>query len=272
MSELDARNRLVLTDIGVDYHSGGETVRALAPTSLTIDPGEFVCVVGPSGCGKTTLLQVLAGFLEPTSGTILVGGQHVRGPDPDRGVVFQQPNLYPWLTVRGNVEFGLRMRHMPRTERAATADRMLDLVGLREYGRRRPYELSGGQQQRCQIARVLATDPRIILMDEPFGALDAMTREKLQLELLDLWHQRRKTIVFVTHSVEEAIFLGTRVLVMGAQPGRVIYDRQVSCKGDNGAQPDSRIRSTPEFVAMRDEVAAKIYEAQGVIGSVVAAH
>ncbi|WP_309230791.1 ATP-binding cassette domain-containing protein [Nocardia sp. SYP-A9097] len=141
-----------------------------------------------------------------------------------------------------------------------------------EYARRRPYELSGGQQQRCQIARVLATDPRIILMDEPFGAFDAMTREKLQLELLDLWHELRKTVVFVTHSVEEAIFLGTRVLVMGAKPGRVIYDRQVTCKGDDGARPDSRIRSTLEFVAMCDEVAAKIYQTQGAIGSVLAVH
>ncbi|WP_394855657.1 ABC transporter ATP-binding protein [Rhodococcus globerulus] len=149
---------------------------------------------------------------------------------------------------------------------------MLELVGLELYGDRKPYELSGGQQQRCQIARVLITDPRIILMDEPFGALDAMTREKLQLELLDLWRDRRKTVFFVTHSVEDAIFLGTRVIVMGARPGRVIYDRKVWFKGDNQQPTDTAIRSTPEFVAMRDEVAAKIYEAQGLIGATVALH
>ncbi len=268
----DLSTRVVLTEIRKEYVTAGESVLALAPTSVTFEPEEFVCVVGPSGCGKTTLLQMLAGFQAPTEGTIMVGNTHIKGPDPDRGVVFQQANLYPWLSVRKNVEFGLKMRGVPRAERAAEADRMLEMVGLELYGDRKPYELSGGQQQRCQIARVLITDPRIILMDEPFGALDAMTREKLQLELLDLWRERRKTVFFVTHSVEEAIFLGTRVIVMGARPGRVIYDRKVWFKGDNREPVDTAIRSTPEFVAMRDEVAAKIYEAQGLIGAAVALH
>lgn len=269
---IDFSTRVVLTEVSKEYVTAEESVVALSPTSLTFEPGEFVCVVGPSGCGKTTLLQMLAGFQAPTEGTIMIGNTHIKGPDPDRGVVFQHSNLYPWLTVRGNVEFGLKMRGVPRVERAAQANRMLEMVGLELYGNRKPYELSGGQQQRCQIARVLITDPRIILMDEPFGALDAMTREKLQLELLELWRERRKTVFFVTHSVEEAIFLGTRVIVMGARPGRVIYDHPVSFKGEGRSPADTAIRSTPEFVEMRDEVAAKIYEAQGLIGATVALH
>lgn len=267
----DFSTRMVLTEVRKEYVTADESVVALASTNLTIEPGEFVCVVGPSGCGKTTLLQLLAGFEAPTDGTIMVGNTHIKGPDPDRGVVFQNSNLYPWLSVRKNVEFGLKMRGVPRAQRVAEADRMLELVGLELYGNRKPYELSGGQQQRCQIARVLITDPRIILMDEPFGALDAMTRERLQLELLELWRERRKTVLFVTHSVEEAIFLGTRVIVMGARPGRVIYDRKVSFKGD-GRSTGTGIRSTPDFISMRDEVAAKIYEAQGLIGATVANH
>lgn len=268
----DLSTRVVLTEVRKEYVTSDETVVALSSTSLTFEPEEFVCVVGPSGCGKTTLLQMLAGFQTPTEGTIMVGNTHIKGPDPDRGVMFQHSNLYPWLSVRGNVEFGLKMRGVPRRERADEAERVLELVGLEQYGNRKPYELSGGQQQRCQIARVLITDPRIILMDEPFGALDAMTRERLQLELLELWRERRKTVFFVTHSVEEAIFLGTRVIVMGARPGRVIYDRKVWFKKGSHRSTDTEIRSTPEFVAMRDEVAAKIYEAQGLIGATVALH
>ncbi len=263
----DQSTRLRLTEVSKEYTSGRDRFQALTPTSLTIAPGEFVCVVGPSGCGKTTLLHMLAGFVEPTEGTVLVGNTAVDRPSPDRGVVFQHANLFPWLTVRKNVEFGLKMKGVGRAERADKAQQMLELVGLDIHGDRKPYELSGGQQQRCQIARVLATDPRVILMDEPFGALDAMTRERLQIELLAIWRERRKTVVFVTHSVEEAIFLGTRVIVMGAHPGRVIYDKQVSF-----TEEAADIRSSAEFVAMRNEVAAKIYEAQGLIGSVVAVH
>ncbi|WP_194838308.1 ABC transporter ATP-binding protein [Nocardia sp. XZ_19_369] len=243
--------RVVLTGVSKSYRGDDGPTQVLAPTDLTIESGEFVCVVGPSGCGKSTLLNILAGFLEPTEGTVRVGGRPVTGPSPDRGVVFQQPNLYPWLSVRQNVEFGPKVRGVPRDERRTEAERMLTLVGLDHLGNRRPYELSGGQQQRAQIARVLVNDPQIILMDEPFGALDALTRENLQDELRTLWRDRRKTVLFVTHSIDEALLLGTRVLVMGTRPGRIIYDNPTP------TQP----RTHPAFTHMRNEVSAHIYAA-----------
>ncbi|WP_107653717.1 ABC transporter ATP-binding protein [Nocardia suismassiliense] len=244
-------HRVVLSGVSKSYRGDGGPTQVLAPTDLTIESGEFVCVVGPSGCGKSTLLNILAGFLEPTEGTVRVGGRPVTGPSPDRGVVFQQPNLYPWLSVRQNVEFGPKVRGVPRDERRAEAERMLTLVGLDHLGNRRPYELSGGQQQRAQIARVLVNDPQIILMDEPFGALDALTRENLQDELRTLWRDRRKTVLFVTHSIDEALLLGTRVLVMGTRPGRIIYDNPTPTQS----------RTHPAFTHMRNEVSAHIYAA-----------
>ncbi|WP_433661185.1 ABC transporter ATP-binding protein [Nocardia sp. CA-128927] len=253
--------RVTLAGVSKSYPGDDGPTQVLAPTDLTIDGGEFVCVVGPSGCGKSTLLNILAGFLEPTEGSVQVGGNPVTGPDPDRGVVFQQPNLYPWLSVRQNVEFGPKVRGVPRDQRSTDAERMLTLVGLDHLVNRRPYELSGGQQQRAQIARVLVNDPRIILMDEPFGALDALTREKLQGELRTLWRDRRKTVLFVTHSIDEALLLGTRVLVMGTRPGRIIYDEPTTFKT---ALPDptfATLRAHPDFIHMRDEVSAHIYAA-----------
>ncbi|WP_421840238.1 ABC transporter ATP-binding protein [Mycobacterium sp.] len=258
----DFSSRLTLTEVGQTYGSGGDQVVAVQPTSLSIDPGEFISLVGPSGCGKTTLLQMIAGFLEPTSGTIMLGRRHVSRPSPDRGVVFQSPMLYPWLTVRGNVEFGLRMRGISKAKRRARADATLDLVGLSGCGDRRPYELSGGMQQRAQIARVLVNDPRIILMDEPFGALDPLTRERLQVELLSLWRREHKTVVFVTHSVEEAVFLSTRVLVMSARPGRVIVDRRIELPGDCGDSVRTpSVMATQEFQQLKIELAEAIYAA-----------
>lgn len=255
-------DRLTLTDVGQTYAAGADEVVALAPMDLTIDPGEFVCLVGPSGCGKTTLLQIIAGFLQPTRGTVMIGSSHIRGPAPERGVVFQAPTLYPWLSVQHNVEFGLRMRGVPKAQRSAKAAAMLDLVGLGGFGARRPYELSGGMQQRAQIARVLVNDPRVILMDEPYGALDPLTRERLQVELLTLWRREKKTIVFVTHSVEEAVFLSTRVLVMSARPGRVTIDRRIELPGDTADGVRSpEVIATPEFQQLKLELAEAIYNA-----------
>jgi ABC-type nitrate/sulfonate/bicarbonate transport system ATPase subunit len=259
LSDLDGApsgaSRVVLHEVGQVFGTGDRRVEALAGIDLTLEPGELVCIVGPSGCGKTTLLQILAGFVAPTSGTAEVGGLPVTGPGPDRGVVFQQPNLYPWLTVRGNVAFGPRMRHVRKRQRNAEADRLLELVGLDEFAGHRPYELSGGMQQRCQIARVLASDPAILLMDEPFGALDALTRERMQLELRRIWEETGKTIVFITHSVEEAVFLGTRVLVMSPRPGRVVVD-ETSPLGDRPR--DRALRTDADFVAFRERIAAHI--------------
>jgi ABC-type taurine transport system ATPase subunit len=253
---------VTLTGVSKSYPGAHGATQVLAPTDLTLESGEFLCVVGPSGCGKTTLLNILAGFIEPTEGYAHVDGQPITGPDPDRGVVFQQSNLYPWLSVRQNVEFGPKLRGVPRRRRAAEADRLLAMVGLDHLGARKPYELSGGQQQRAQIARVLINDPQIILMDEPFAALDALTREKLQGELLALWRERRKTVLFVTHSIDEALLLGTRVIVMGARPGRVIYDRAASFKEGLDYASFAAVRAAPGFATMRDEVSEHIFAAQ----------
>jgi NitT/TauT family transport system ATP-binding protein len=200
--------------------AGQETV-ALADVSLEVRPGEFVCLLGPSGCGKTTLLNMIAGFLPPSTGSVRVNGRQVAGPGPDRGVVFQEYSLFGWLTVRDNVEFGPRMAGVLRADRRRLGERYLALVGLQDVGDKYPFELSGGMKQRVAIARALVTDPRVLLMDEPFAALDAMTRTVLQTELLAIWETERKTIVFVTHNVGEAIYLADRIVVMSARPGRV---------------------------------------------------
>ncbi|CAB1130180.1 aliphatic sulfonate ABC transporter (ATP-binding protein) [Candidatus Hydrogenisulfobacillus filiaventi] len=197
---------------------GGRPLTALLEVDLEVPEGEVVTVVGPSGCGKTTLLHLIAGFEFPSRGRVLVGGRPVTGPGRDRAVVFQQPALYPWLTVAGNVGFGLRLQGRPDPARVA---KWLDLVGLAGFGRHRPYQLSGGMQQRAAIARALITEPAILLMDEPLGALDAQTRLTMQQLLLDLWRYLRPTVLFITHDVDEALLLGDRVVVLTPRPGRV---------------------------------------------------
>ena len=229
---------------------------ALVGVDLTVEPGEFICLVGPSGCGKTTLLKLIAGFFEPTLGTVLVNGEPVASPGADRGMVFQQPTLFPWLTVRGNIEVGPRMSGTPHQRLRALSDRYLQLVGLADVADQRPHELSGGMQQRCAIARALANDPAIVLMDEPFGALDALTRERLQQELKEIWRVAGKSIVFVTHSVEEAVFLGTRVVVLSPPPGRIVYDEPVLLPELNGSGRD--VRLLPEFTALRARIGSMI--------------
>ncbi|KRC59799.1 hypothetical protein ASE19_00425 [Nocardioides sp. Root79] len=238
------------------FRARGGAVPALDRIDLAIEPGELVTLAGPSGCGKTTFLRMIAGFVAPSSGTITVGGTTVRGPGVDRGVVFQQPTLYPWLDVRRNVALGPKLRGVGKAERRATADRYLSLVGLSDAADRRPYELSGGMQQRAQIARVLAGDPEVVLMDEPYGALDALTRERLQNELLTLWRETGKTILFITHSVDEAVFLGSRVLVMSPRPGRIVLDEKVPFSSRSLA-PDE-IRALPEFAETAARVRAAI--------------
>ena len=253
---LDGVSQRYITD-------SGEIVHALEDTWLEVPAGQFVCVVGPSGCGKTTLLKILAGFLRPTGGEARVNGDPITGPSWERGVVFQQANLYPWLTVRKNVELGLKLRGVSSAERRDTGQRCLDLVGLSGFEDKKTYELSGGMQQRAQIARVLANDPEIILMDEPCGALDALTRERLQMDLLQISRENQKTVFFITHSVEEAVFLGDRVLVMSPRPGRVVLDETVEISSQYGRLlPGKELRSTPEFVELRDRIADTIYTGQ----------
>jgi NitT/TauT family transport system ATP-binding protein len=203
------------------YETSRGQVHSLSGVDLDVGTGEFVTLVGPSGCGKSTLLNLVGGLLEHTAGDILVNGRPVDGPGPDRGVIFQQYALFPWLTARQNVEFGLRLKKLPSAERRTRAEHYLELVGLGKFADALPKELSGGMKQRCAIARAYAVNPSLLLMDEPFGALDALTRVQMQDDLLRTWQQERRTVVFITHDVDEAVYLANRVVVMSANPGRI---------------------------------------------------
>ncbi len=226
----------------------GDTV-ALQGAQLRLARGEFVCLLGASGCGKSTLLRIVAGFEAPSAGTVLMRGAAITGPGPERGMVFQDFGLFPWLTVRENVGFGPRARGLPRAEVAQIADRFTAMVGLTRFATVYPHQLSGGMKQRVAIARVLANDAEIVLMDEPFGALDAMTRERLQDELLGIWQERALTVLFVTHSIEEAIFLADRVVVMSPGPGRIVADVALDL-------PRPRDVASAAFNAVRREIGA----------------
>lgn len=201
--------------------NGGSTTQALTDVNLEIEDKEFVCLVGPSGCGKTTLLRIIAGLENPTTGDVTINGNQVTGPDPSRGMVFQEYSLFPWRKVIDNVAFGLEMKGIARNERQKVAEHYLNMVGLTRFRDAYPFELSGGMRQRVAIARALANEPDVLLMDEPFGALDAQTRNRMQKELLGLWEETQKTIIFVTHSVDEAVYLGDRIVVLSSRPGTV---------------------------------------------------
>ncbi len=229
---------------------------ALSDINLSIKAKEFFVLVGPSGSGKSTLLDLAAGLAKPTSGRILIDGKVVTGPALDRGVVFQQYALFPWKTALGNVEFGLEAKNVPKRQRAAIARDFLNLVGLSGFEDRHPHELSGGMKQRVAIARALAYDPGVLLMDEPFAALDAQTRETLQDELLRIWETSGKTVVFITHGIEEAIYLGQRVAVLTSRPGRVKAVVDIPLE----ARRSGDIRSAPEFAELRHRVWGLLHE------------
>ena len=219
-------------------------ILALSSTSVSIVDSEFVCLLGPSACGKSTLLKIVAGLIAPSSGSILIDGRAVTGPGPDRAVVFQDYALFPWMTVAENAEFGLAARGVPAPRRRAVSTELLRAVGLAEFAGKYPHHLSGGMKQRVSIARALAVEPVLLLMDEPFGALDAQTRYVMQKELLRIWSSYRKTVLFVTHSIDEALYLGDRVLVMTARPGRIKEEIRVS-------QPRPRDIASAEFSVLR---------------------
>jgi NitT/TauT family transport system ATP-binding protein len=237
-----------------------QTINALAGANLTIAKGEFICLIGASGCGKSTLLRIMAGFEQPTTGEALMWGKPIDGPDPGRGMVFQDYALFPWLSVRDNIGFGPTSRGLSRGEVKAIVDKFVDLVGLQKFANAYPHQLSGGMKQRVAIARVLANDAELVLMDEPFGALDAMTRERLQDELLDIWQRTGLTVVFVTHSIEEAIFLANRVVVMTPGPGRIESDNALDL-------PRPRDVSSPEFNDIRRVLGGKLHSHHGKVAS-----
>jgi ABC-type nitrate/sulfonate/bicarbonate transport system ATPase subunit len=253
MSAVDApaRTKLLMQHVVKDFTTRrGKTVRAIDGIDLSVGDGEIVCIVGASGCGKSTLLNVVAGLETPTSGRVCIDGEDIVGPGPDRGMVFQTYSLYPWRTVRENVAFGLECIGMPRRQRTERVDELLGIIGLTRFAERHPNELSGGMRQRVAIARALAPEPDILLLDEPFGALDAQTRRAMQEFLLLVWQRTRATILFVTHDIEEALLLGTRIYVLSSHPGRVVEDIVVPF----GANRGPLVMRDPRFLDLRDEI------------------
>lgn len=255
MSGLEIENISMRFDL-----PGGSSVQALQNVSLSLKQGELMSVLGPSGCGKTTLLNILAGFLAPTEGKVSLNGHPVVGPDPERGMVFQKGALFEWMNVRKNVAFGPTMKKMPKKEMDEIVDHLLEVVGLRDFKEKAVYELSGGMQQRVALARCLANEPDVILMDEPLGALDALTREKMQGLVLKLWKETGKTIVLITHSVEEALLLGERLVVMAPRPGRIHKEYNLPF-AELGVGADLReIKKHDEFGPRREEILTMIWD------------
>ena len=244
---------LRMQHLGKVFTDDQREVVALEDFNLDVKRGEFVCLLGPSGCGKTTVLRILAGLDSSTGGEVLLEGRTVRSAGPDRGMVFQEFALFPWRTVRRNIEFGLEIKGVPEKERRSLSARYIDLVGLEGFEEAHPHQLSGGMKQRVAIARALANDPKVLLMDEPFGSLDAQTRNLMQRELLRIWSATRKTILFVTHSVDEAVFLADRIVVMTARPGKVREVFEVGL-----ARP--RDRTSREFIEVRGKVLTELDE------------
>lgn len=256
-----AQGRIDIDRIHIHLGTGKQAFEALQDVSISAKPGEFICILGPSGCGKSTLLGALAGHLRPSSGSILVDKQSIQGPHPDRGLVFQHHTLFPWKKVLDNVAFGLKMKGIPRTERRQQARDLLKLVGLEGFENVYPSQLSGGMQQRVEIARVLINHPRVMLMDEPFGALDAQTRLKMQELLLEVWTRIKTTIVFITHDIDEALFLADRILVMSPRPGRIIEEISL----DFPRPRDTALVTSSEFTRLKRHCLALLHPEAKVV-------
>jgi len=235
-------------------YSGKTQTDALSDVNLEIDRGEFVCALGPSGCGKSTMLGIIAGLLKPTGGEVLMDGKPITGVDSTRAVMFQTPTLYPWLTAYDNVAFGPKMRGLPKDEVKRATEKYLELVGLSEFAESYPYELSGGMKQRAALARVLVNEPKMILMDEPLGALDALTRANMQELIRKMWLETRSTIFFITHDVDEALCLATKAVVMSSRPGRIVMEKEIGFTYSS----DEDVRYSPDYIALRKEILSKI--------------
>ncbi|WP_405401233.1 taurine ABC transporter ATP-binding protein [Paracoccus sp. Ld10] len=251
---------LKLNNISMRFDlANGSHVQALEDVSLDLQPGQLMSVLGPSGCGKSTLLNIVAGFLAPTAGTVTLNGHQVTGPDAERGVVFQKGALFEWMNVRDNVSFGPRMAGQRESQYGSQVDHLIDVVGLKDFRDKAIYELSGGMQQRVALARCLANDPDVILMDEPLGALDALTREKMQAMVLNLWKETGKTVILITHSVEEALLLGERLVVMAPRPGRIYKEYNLPFAEQGVGQDLREVKKQPAFTAMREEILSMIW-------------
>jgi taurine transport system ATP-binding protein len=252
---------LIIDDVSMTFElPGGGKVEALKNIKLSIKEGELMSVLGPSGCGKSTLLNILAGFLAPTGGTMSLSAEKITGPSPKRGMVFQHGALFEWMNVTKNIGFGPKMKGMPQAQINEKVEELLDIVGLQDFGEKMIYEMSGGMQQRVALARCLANEPDVILMDEPLGALDALTREKMQSLVLDIWKKTGKTIILITHSVEEALLLGERLLVMAPRPGRVHKEYKLPF-AELGVGADLReVKRHKDFGPKRDEILSMIWD------------
>jgi NitT/TauT family transport system ATP-binding protein len=248
--------KLEIKEVGKTFITKSGETTALEKTSFNINDGEFVTILGPSGCGKSTILRIIAGLEEPTSGQVLLDGKEISGPDSDRGMVFQSYTLYPWLTVKENIAFGLQLKGISKKEREDVAEHYLQLIGLKGFEQHYPIQLSGGMKQRVAIARALANDPKILLMDEPFGALDAQTRNIMQEVLLKAWEDSKKTVLFITHDIDEAIFLADSVYVMTARPGRL--KKKIPITLDRPRE--FSIKGTSEFLTYKEELLSLIRE------------
>jgi len=255
---LDAPVRVTFDNVSVEFPTAQGPMRVLDDVTLDIRQGEFVSIIGPSGCGKTTLMNILGGFVQPTGGRVLLDGQPVRGPGPDRGVIFQEYGVFPWLTVRQNIAFGLKLsgNKVPRSEHAAVVDRYMRLMGLSDFADHFPKHLSGGMRQRLAIARAYAVRPQFLLMDEPFGALDAQTRSAMQDLLLEVLQTENKTVMLITHSVEEAIYLSSRIVVVTARPARIREVIDVPF----GYPRAENVHEDPRFVALRSRIRELVME------------
>lgn len=250
-----ASSKILAEHIDKIYTSGKKSTKAIEDASIDIQDNDFVCIVGPSGCGKSTLLRMLAGLDFPTSGNIIVNDRKVTGPGPDRGMVFQTYTLFPWMSVEDNIKFGLKLKNMPKDKQEEIANRYLKIIGLEKFAKSYPKELSGGMKQRVAIARALANQPEVLLMDEPFGALDPHTKSMMQLLMREIWEKEHPTVVFITHDIDEAVFLANKIYVMSARPGKIMKEVNVYLPHKRTLE----LKDSTEFIKIRKDINSLLY-------------